>query len=167
MQGSQELVATPRRAFVFRSGSPRASIDRTFRLVLDAPQLILRRAVKWKTQQLSSNPVTRARQWSEALRDGRYSSPADLARGLHCSRARVSQVLRLLRLDPDVVDALMALGDPLPSRTVSEQALRALVYLPAREQRHQLELMLGSAARRPRGRAGSNSRRRPDQLANC
>ena len=125
-------------------GSPRASIDRTFRLVLDAPQLIVRRAVKKKTQRLSSNPITRALQWSDALRDGRYSSPSHLACELHCSRARVSQVLRL---DPEVVDALLALGDPVPSRTVSEHALRALVDLPAREQRRQLELMLGAAAR--------------------
>ena len=59
-----------------------------------------------------------------------------------------------------------ALGDPLRSRTVSEHALRALVDLPAREQRRQLELMLGTAARRPRASAGSNSRGRQDQLAN-
>ncbi len=147
-------------------GSPRASIDRTFRLVLDAPQLILPRTVKKKTQRLSPNPITRALQWSEALREGRYSSPSDLARELHCSRARVSQVLRLLRLDPEVIDTLLALGDPLPGRTVNEHALRALVDLSAREQRRQLELMLATAARRPRGSAGSNSRGRQDQLAN-
>ena len=64
---------------------------------------------------------------------------------------QVSQVLRLLRLDPEVIDTLLALGDPLPGRTVNEHALRALVDLPAREQRRQLELMLGTAARRPRG----------------
>ena len=55
---------------------------------------------------------------------------------------------------------------PLPGRTVNEHALRALVDLPAREQRRQLELMLGTAARRPRASAGSNSRGRQDQLAN-
>ena len=128
------------------AGSPRASKDRTFRPVLVAPQLILRRAAK-KAHRLARNPIARALQWSEALRDGRYSSPADLACELHCSRARVSQVLWLLRPDPDVVHGVLALGDPLPSRTTSEQALRALVDLPAKEQRRQLALMLRAGAR--------------------
>ncbi len=79
------------------------------------------------------------------MRDGGHASRADLARKLHCSRARVSQGLRLLTLDQEVIDDVFALGDPLPRRSVSEQKLRAMADLPAEEQRRRLDLMLRAA----------------------
>ena len=46
------------------------------------------------------NPVIRAQEWEKALAGGRYDSPADLSRRIGVSRARVTQILRLLRLCP-------------------------------------------------------------------
>ncbi|GAB4326156.1 MAG: hypothetical protein Kow0059_22530 [Candidatus Sumerlaeia bacterium] len=74
--------------------------------------------------------------------NGNCSSPADLARKLGVSRARVTQVLRLLRLAPEVLKRIAALGDPLPSPIVTERRLWPIVNLPAVEQRQRGEAIL-------------------------
>jgi hypothetical protein len=50
-------------------------------------------------------------------------------------RARVTQVLGLLEFQPEVVQALAALGDPLPKPMVTERKLRAILKLSSREQK--------------------------------
>ena len=59
----------------------------------------------------------------------------ELARNLVISSARVTQILRLLQLDPEVLKSLVALGDPLASSVITERLLRPLVDLPGNEQR--------------------------------
>lgn len=54
---------------------------------------------------------------------------------LRVSRARVTQLLELLRLDSDVLKSLVALGDPLLSPTVTERMLRPIVHLRPNDQR--------------------------------
>jgi hypothetical protein len=83
------------------------------------------------------NPLVVAEDWQRTLGERRCSA-AELARALGVSRARVSQVLRLLTLSPPVKDALHALGDPWPGRVVTERALRRLLDLPAGEPYAQL-----------------------------
>jgi hypothetical protein len=68
-----------------------------------------------------------AREWQEALDRGEVSSRAELARRLGVSRARVTQVLGLLRLPPKVLRKIEALGDPLESPVVTERQLRPIV----------------------------------------
>ena len=60
---------------------------------------------------------------------------ADLARKLKVSRARVTQVMNLLELDPKVAATIVALGDPLPMRIITERALRPFIDLPLDQQR--------------------------------
>ncbi|MHB1131057.1 MAG: hypothetical protein ACYC4L_01580, partial [Chloroflexota bacterium] len=67
------------------------------------------------------------------LAGGRLSQ-AELARRLGVSRARISQVLRLLDLAPETKDVIARLGDPLPSHILGERALRSLHKLPAEQQ---------------------------------
>ena len=74
------------------------------------------------------------------LSAGECASRADLARKLGRSRARVTQVLGLLELTPEVVEALAALGDPLPKPIVTERGLRSLLGLPAEEQKLALQV---------------------------
>ena len=59
------------------------------------------------------NPVVRAQEWEKALAEGMYASSADLSRCIGVSRARVTQILRLLRLCPGVLNTVIACGDPL------------------------------------------------------
>jgi hypothetical protein len=85
------------------------------------------------------NPIALAQEWQRALDDGECPSRAALARQLGVTRARVTQVLGLLDLAPEVVHAIAALGGPLPRPIVSERMLRPLLTLPAGEQKRALE----------------------------
>ena len=85
------------------------------------------------------NPVALAREWQHVLDEGKRASRADLARKLGVTRARVTQVLSLLDLAPQVLEAVIGLGDPLSAPVVTERNLRQLVKLPAEEQGHALK----------------------------
>jgi len=88
------------------------------------------------------NPIILAQEWQEALTEGRYTCPADLARHIGVSRARVTQILRLLKLCPEVLNAMATLGDPLPSPIVTERSLRPLVELSQEEQSQWLTILM-------------------------
>jgi hypothetical protein len=88
------------------------------------------------------NPVIMAQDWQQRLDDGAGFSRAALARQLVVSRARVTQVLGLLELAPEVVEAIAALGDPLPQPIISERLLRPLRKLSPAEQQRMLAVMV-------------------------
>jgi len=108
------------------------------------------KGLKPKPSRLYRNPIAFAQEWERALGNGDCSSPAELARKLGVSRARVTQVLRVLKLAPEVLEALAALGDPLASPIVTERSLRPIVNLPAGEQRRRFGAILsGSRSQTP------------------
>ncbi len=88
------------------------------------------------------NPVLLAREWQKSLDEGTYASRADLGRTKGISRARVTQILNLLRLSSDVLRQVLDLGDPLPSRIITERRLRPLVVWPEGKQRNMLDTIL-------------------------
>lgn len=61
------------------------------------------------------------------LDEGHCTSRADLALKLGVSRPRVTQLLGLLDLAPDVLEAVVGLGDPLSDPAVTERSLRPLL----------------------------------------
>ena len=73
---------------------------------------------------------------------GKYSSRAELARGLGVSRARVSQVLGVFDLASEVVEDIAALGDPLPGPVISERVLRPLLHLSFEEQKERIQKLI-------------------------
>jgi hypothetical protein len=81
------------------------------------------------------------------LTSGKCSSPAALARRLGLSRARVTQVLHLLKLTPEVLDVITDLGDPLPSPIVTERRLRSLTRLTVEEQFQRIHMLLANQCR--------------------
>ena len=89
-----------------------------------------------------------ALEWQRLLDSGKVPSRAELARHLGISRARVTQVLRLLQLHPGVLESFVALGDPLPNRTICERILRPLVNLPVDEQEVRITMLEGGNAYR-------------------
>lgn len=119
--------------------SPYKSIDRTFRAVFEL-QAVRRggKAAKCKPSRTFRNPIFLAQEWKLALETGIYPSQACLARDLGVSRVRVTQVLRLLKLAPKVLEKIADLGDPLTSRTVTERKLRPFVNLPEGEQKKRI-----------------------------
>jgi len=66
---------------------------------------------------------------------------ADLARKLGISRARVTQILRLLKLDSLIIQELEKLGDPLKARIITERMLRPYVNKSFREQKELLSIL--------------------------
>lgn len=93
------------------------------------------------------NPIAMAKEW-RALMSGESLTQADLASRLKVSRARVTQVMNLLDLDPKDMATIVALGDPLPLRVITERALRRFVNLPANEQKRRAADLLKRARER-------------------
>ena len=56
------------------------------------------------------NPVFLAKEWRRALDNGECASLADLARRLKTSRARVTQILNLLKLAPEAIKLICSAG---------------------------------------------------------
>jgi hypothetical protein len=125
------------------AGSPDCTKGRTFRAVFELPDHTREPNLK-KENPLRAyrNPIILAREWQRALESEDCPSKAALARKLGVTRARVTQVLRLLRLDQKVTDAIAALGDPLPSPVITERRLRPIVDFPPEEQRQHLATLL-------------------------
>ena len=77
------------------------------------------------------NPIYLAKEWRRDLDNGVFASPAELAHHLKVSRARVTQILNLLKLAPEVIERVSSLGDPIISPVVAEKKLRPLLALTA------------------------------------
>jgi hypothetical protein len=68
------------------------------------------------------------------IKTGQVKSEADLTRKLGISRVRVNQIVRLLKLSPQIITQIEKLGDPLLSQAVTERMLRSYIGLPLKEQ---------------------------------
>jgi hypothetical protein len=95
-----------------------------------------------KGQKRRRNPVILAREWQKAIEEGEYKSQSDLARKKGISRARVTQVLNVLKLDAEVQETVVKLGDPMPPDSMTERALRGMAGLSGTEQVRNLERIL-------------------------
>ena len=138
-----QKATLPKKSGLLKAGSPSRLKERTFRGVFTFHYI--KKTYKAKQNKRSRtyrNPIALAREWEKTLRNGNSSSPADLACKLGVSRARVNQILRLLRLAPEVSKAIVALGDPLPSPIVTERKLRPIVNLSSGEQEQIVEAIL-------------------------
>jgi len=90
------------------------------------------------------NSIYLAREWHRALEKGEYASLAALARELKLSRARVTQILNLLKLSPEVIDMISSLGDSIRYPIVTERKLRPLLGLPIKQQITQAKIILSN-----------------------
>ena len=76
------------------------------------------------------SPLAEARRYQALLENDPYvKTRTDVARELGVSKARVTQVLGLLKLAPEVQNALLALRDQKPLRFFSERRLRPLTRI--------------------------------------
>ena len=55
---------------------------------------------------------------------GEAKNQSELARIKGSSRARVTQILNLLKLDKSIIDHLEKIGDPMEKKVISERKLR-------------------------------------------
>ena len=117
--------------------------DRTFRVLFRFPIPERKhKSKKPRASKLYRNTVILAKEWHKAIEKRDFSSQADLSRKLGISRARVTQVLNLLKLDNKVLEKIISLGNPSTSHIVTERVLRPIVNLPAKEQRQRIETIL-------------------------
>ena len=106
------------------SGSPDCNIGRTFISTFHFPKKVTKAN---SITRIYRNPIYLAREYKRMIDSGEVKNQSDLAKLKGISRARVTQILRLLKLDILVVQELERLGDPLKSRIITERMLRPYV----------------------------------------
>jgi hypothetical protein len=87
--------------------------------------------------------------FDELIRSGAIADRADLARLGHVSRARVTQIMNLLHLAPDIQEELLFLPRVTSGRDpIAEPDLRAVVRLPAWDKQRRLWRKLRNSTNR-------------------
>jgi diketogulonate reductase-like aldo/keto reductase len=86
-----------------------------------------RKPTKPKPARAYRNPIFLAQEWKKMLESGEYASQSDLARKVGVSRARVNQMLRLLKLPREIQYSVIQMGDPLLCPKITERKLRNLL----------------------------------------
>jgi hypothetical protein len=127
---------------VVKVGSPNGSIHRTFRVTFEMPVVPFNHNLIKIGKRQYRNPIYLAWEWRRVLDESRYSSPAALARNLKVSRARVTQILNLLQLSPEVINIVASFGDPLQLPTITERRLRPLISLSVEQQKAQVKAII-------------------------
>jgi hypothetical protein len=72
------------------------------------------------------------------IRDGVVADQADLSRLGHVSRARLTQIMNLLNLAPDLQEEILQLSTPTHGRRLTERQLRPIVAKDSWEQQRRL-----------------------------
>ena len=75
-----------------------------------------------------------AERFQGLLDAGEARNRADLARRFRLTRARVTQLMKLLDLHPTIMAYVKSLPPGTPTRKITERGLRAIVGLPSRQQ---------------------------------
>ncbi|MCK4822579.1 hypothetical protein KA005_42840, partial [bacterium] len=70
------------------------------------------------------NPIYLAKEYKKMIDLGEAKNQAELARIKVISRASVTQILNLLKLDKSIIDNLEKIGDPMDKKVISERELR-------------------------------------------
>lgn len=81
-------------------------------------------------ERVYTSPLLEARHYANILQSDPFvKTQADLARELGVSRVRITQVMSLLRLAPEIQDQLLRLTDQQAIRFFSENRLRPLTQI--------------------------------------
>ena len=80
------------------------------------------------------HPLVLANRFKELLDTGVVNNRAELARRMGMSRARVTQLLNLLRLPTEIRQEILALPEHV-RRQLTERRLRGILGLPSRSRR--------------------------------
>ena len=60
---------------------------------------------------------------------GEVKNQVELAKIKGISRARITQILNLLKLGKNAIDNLEQIGDPMDKKVISERELRKIIHL--------------------------------------
>lgn len=76
--------------------------------------------------------LRKAIEWKALLESGKVASQVDIARQEGITRARVTQVMGMLRLAPEIQQRILSLPEGIYRPTISERALRPQTTRPDR-----------------------------------
>ena len=107
------------------SGSPDCNIDRTFGYQFYFQTVVKKSPNHKKTYR---NPIYLAKEYKKMIDSGKVKDQAELAKIKGISRARVTQILNLLKLDKSIIDNLEQIGDPMNKKVILERNLRKITY---------------------------------------
>jgi hypothetical protein len=65
-----------------------------------------------------------AKEYKEMIDSGKMKNQAEMAQLKGISRARITQIMNLLKLDKNIIHYLEQLGDPMDRKIISERKLR-------------------------------------------
>ena len=80
-----------------------------------------------KNKPVYRNPIYFTKEHNQMIDSGEVKNQSELVRNLNISRARITKILNLLKLDSEFIQRLEKFGDPLKSRIITEQMLRSHV----------------------------------------
>lgn len=120
------------------SGSSDCNIDRTFASTFYFPHGVTKAN---QINHLYRNPIYLAREYKHLIDNGHVRNQVELAKLKGISRARVTQILRLLKLDSLIIHELEKLGDPLELKIITEHMLRPYVNKSSQEQKVLLNIL--------------------------
>jgi hypothetical protein len=103
------------------SGSPDCNIDRTFSSIFYFPYQVK------KTNQIKHvyrNPIYLAREYKRMIDNRQVKNQTGLAQKIRISRAKVTQIFDLLKLDSFILQELEKLGNPSKTRIITERMLQ-------------------------------------------
>ena len=83
-------------------------MDRTFTSTFNFPQESIKTR---RIQRISRNPIYLAKEYKHIIDSGKVINQSELARTIGISRARVTQILNLLKLSKSIINNLEKLGD--------------------------------------------------------
>jgi biotin operon repressor len=119
-------------------GSPKWLERRTFSFTII---LETKATPKLKPQRNYRNPIYLAKQYKLMIESGQARNESDLARQIGVSRVTVNHFISLLKLTPEIIEAVEQMGDPMPKRYITERRLRSLVKEPSEKQKEMLYKM--------------------------
>ena len=98
---------------------------------LDKPQQPQKSKTPWVAELLR-----KALAWRALLTSGEVSNQATIARREGITRARVTQILGLLRLAPEIQHHILSMPRTMGRPTISERVLRSITMLEDKQQLH-------------------------------
>ena len=98
------------------------------------------RRIRPKPPKTYRNPIFRAKEYARMIESGLAKSESDLARKVGISRVRIWQYTSLLGLNATLIEAVEALGDPMPKRLITERQLRQMLKDPKEQEEFIAEL---------------------------
>ena len=107
------------------TSSPCCSIDRTFISKFYFQTIVKKSPTPKKTDR---NPIYLAKEYKKMIEYGEVKNQAELAKLKGISRARVTQILNLLKLDKSIIDNLVQIGDSMDIKVISERELRKNIF---------------------------------------